>query len=514
MSSQTEPLAATTKPKLTSTVDPGCLPAWEVDELPEPAPLRARNLLALIGPGLVLAGGSIGTGEWVMGPKAAAQYHGAMMWIVIVSIAAQIVLNTEVMRYTLCTGEPIMTGFMRSKPGPNFWLVVYLLLDIGSWWPSMAGLAAQIIVVAVHHLTPKDAIDPSTVQYYSYFVFIFCGLMPLFGGKIYNTLQVVMGTKFLATLFFMLFCNLFFVSMATWGEIWGGLIDPTRLPRDAQGNANIDWSLIAALAGFSGVGGLGNIMASNFVREKGWGMGGKVGAIPSAIGGTQIELSHIGTICADGEQTRKRFKGWFRYLIVDQYLVWALGSLIAMMLPCTLGAEYLRSTSLDSNEQWRWAAAVAQGFGEAKGEIFRNLTLLCGLIIMIPGQFYSVDVTARRWTDAIWSGSMRARQLDKRLVKYIYYLFVGIYIIWGVSAYTFFPKLSATTMMIIAGNMANLAIAATMFHTLYVNRRFLPAEVRPSRIKQFALIVSGSFFLIMFGLVVNQKIVPLFFGKG
>ncbi|HEY0076317.1 MAG TPA: hypothetical protein VGB77_19615 [Abditibacteriaceae bacterium] len=78
--------------------DPGCLPAWDVDEMPEPAPLKARNLLALIGPGLVLAGGSIGTGEWVMGPKTAAQYQGALMWIVIVSIAAQIVLNTEVMR--------------------------------------------------------------------------------------------------------------------------------------------------------------------------------------------------------------------------------------------------------------------------------------------------------------------------------------------------------------------------------------------------------------------------------
>jgi hypothetical protein len=126
-------------------VDPGCLPAWNVDELPEPRPIQARYLLALIGPGLVLAGGSIGTGEWVMGPKTAAQYGGAMLWIVLVSILAQVVLNTEVMRYTLCTGEPIMTGFLRSRPGPKFWLITYLLLDVGGWWPAQAGLAAQIL---------------------------------------------------------------------------------------------------------------------------------------------------------------------------------------------------------------------------------------------------------------------------------------------------------------------------------------------------------------------------------
>src|SRR5205823_3810022 len=98
-------------------VDPGCLPAWDAGELPEPPHQPKRGLLALIGPGLVMAGASIGTGEWVMGPAAAALYmqgKGALLWVVIASILAQVALNTEVMRYTICTGEPIFTGFMRS----------------------------------------------------------------------------------------------------------------------------------------------------------------------------------------------------------------------------------------------------------------------------------------------------------------------------------------------------------------------------------------------------------------
>lgn len=500
------------QPLVRSTVDPGCLPAWEVAEMPPPRPLRARNLLALIGPGLVLAGGSIGTGEWVMGPRAAAQYQGAMLWSVLLSICAQVVLNTEVMRYTLCTGEPIMTGFLRTRPGPKFWVVVYLLLDCGSWWPALAGLAAQILVVSFQGLTPQDTISPETVRVVSYGVFTFCAFLVLFGGKIYNTLQIVLGSKFLYTLTYLSLCAIFFVSAGTWARIWGGLFDPTRLPRDAAGNPAIDWSLIAALVGYSGVGGMGNVMASNFVREKGWGMGGKVGAIASAVGGHKISLSHLGTICADGETTRTRFRGWFRYLAIDQYLLWALGSLIGMMLPCLLGAEYLRVDSLKSSDQWRWAAALAQDFGAARGEIFRTLTLLCGLIILIPGQFYTVDVTARRWTDAVWSGSGRARGISTSKAKNLYYTFAGAYVLWGVSAYTFFPNLSASSMMVIAGNMANLSITATIFHTLYVNRRFLPKEVQPSPAKQCALVLAGLFFLTMFGLVVNQKIVPLIFG--
>ena len=107
-----------------TVIHPGCLPAWDIGELPEPKAFTWRNWLSLIGPGLVLAGGSIGTGEWVMGPKIAALYHGAFMWAVLCSIVGQVIFNTEAMRYTLVTGEPIFTGFLRTRPGPKFWLIV------------------------------------------------------------------------------------------------------------------------------------------------------------------------------------------------------------------------------------------------------------------------------------------------------------------------------------------------------------------------------------------------------
>jgi hypothetical protein len=288
------------------------------------------------------------------------------------------------------------------------------------------------------------------------------------------------------------------------------MLDPTRLPLNAQGQPEIDWALVASLAGFAGVGGLGNIMVSNYVRENGWGMGQKVGAIPSAFGGLHLELSHIGVIVRNTTENLRRFRGWCKYLVADQYLMWACGSLVGVMLPCVLGAEYMNVERLaNTGDQWRAAAALAQDFGEAKGEIFRTLTLICGLIIMIPGQFGSLESVARRWTDTIWSGSRRIRKLDNDRVKHVYYSFAFAYVIFGVCFYLFFPNITGTTMMIIAGNLANLAIAITIFHTFYINRRFLPPLMRPSLGKQFALLLAGLFFSIMFALVLQQKIWPI-----
>lgn len=517
-------------------VDPGCLPAWNVEDLPEPRPFRARYLLAMLGPGLVLAGGAIGTGEFVMGPKSAATYGGALLFVIILSILAQVVLNTEAQRYTLVTGEPIMTGFMRSKPGPAFWIVLYLLLDAGSWWPAQAMMAAQIMVVMWHKLGPTADIGVYTGQIIavSYVVFVLCGVLVLFGGKIYNTITAVITSKFLITLFFMLFVAVFFVSAGVWWKVWSALLDPTRLPVDkVTGQAKVDWALVSALVAYAGVGGMGNILASNFIREKGWGMGSKVGAIPSAIGGRHIKLSHIGTIAPDDPANVSRFRKWFTYIGWDQYLFWACGSLLAMVLPCMVGLQYLNTGSLKDAKDWQWAAAVARDFKEnapnnehtlaakvVPKQFNRNVLvpavstglLIIGLIIMIPGQFYTVDATARRWTDAIWSASRTARKMEQHKVKYIYYSFAALYIFIGLATLTITipkPELTPTKMLMIAGAMANLAITACILHTLYVNHRFLPEKFRPGWFKSTAMVMAAMFFFVMFCLVFNQKLMPL-----
>ena len=512
----------------------GCLPAWDVADMPAPRPFQLRNIMMMLGPGLVLAGGAIGTGEFVMGPKSAAQYGGALLFVVIFSIFFQVLLNTEAMRYTLVTGEPIMTGFMRTKPGPKFWIVLYLLLDIGSWWPAQAMLAAQILVVMWYKLGPTANIAPytGTIIGVSYVVFILCGVLVLFGGKIYNTIAAVITGKFLITLFFMLFVSIFFVSGAVWWKVWSSLLNPTQLPVDRTGKTFIDWGLVSALVAYAGVGGMGNILASNFVREKGWGMGSKVGAIPSAIGGRHIKLSHIGTIAPDTEPNRLRFREWMKHVAVDQYLFWACGSLVAMMLPCMIGLQYLHVASLKDANAWQWAAAVSRDFEQGAAQRTDTLAsmilpaglsnmmipvvatglLVIGLVIMIPGQFYTVDATARRWTDALWSGSRLARKMDTHSVKWIYYAFAGLYIFIGLATLTITiprPDLSPTTMLKIAGATANLAISFCLIHTLYVNHRFLPRSMRPSKTKSALLVVAACFFLSMFGLVFNQVIVPM-----
>ena len=122
---------------------------WHVGELPAaPAP-GWRLWIGLLGPGVVLAGTSIGSGEWLFGPAVSAQYGGTLLWLASLSILLQVFCNLMMMRYTVYCGEPIIVGGLRTAPGPKFWIPIYLILDLASIWPYNASNAAVPLAAAI-----------------------------------------------------------------------------------------------------------------------------------------------------------------------------------------------------------------------------------------------------------------------------------------------------------------------------------------------------------------------------
>src|ERR1700685_3147301 len=83
------------------TVPAGLLPPWHVAQLPEPPHPGWRLWIGLVGPGVVLAGTSIGSGELLFGPAVTAQYGPTFLWLATISIILQVFCNLMMMRFTL-----------------------------------------------------------------------------------------------------------------------------------------------------------------------------------------------------------------------------------------------------------------------------------------------------------------------------------------------------------------------------------------------------------------------------
>ncbi|MGE0607892.1 MAG: Nramp family divalent metal transporter [Pirellulales bacterium] len=260
-----------------------------------------------------------------------------------------------------------------------------------------------------------------------------------------------------------------------------------RLPR-------LDWAMIASFAAIAGAGGMTNVMFSNYARDKGWGMGKHVGAIPSAVGGRQIELSHNGQVFIPNQESLPRWRGWMRHVIKDQLVVWMLASFVGMALPCMMSLEFIRNAPVKGD---RVAAMTAEGIADRYPEyaaIMWPLTLLVGFLILAPGQMVASDLLARRWTDIYWNYSQRAKRMAGNQVKLVYYSILAGYGVFGLIALTFFNPLQVA---VIAGLLQNIGLGVTALLALYVNRTLLPPALRPNAFMQSGTFLSGVFFMII-----------------
>ena len=440
-----------------------------------------------------MAATSIGGGEWLVGPAVAVKYSSSIFLLVTVAIFLQVIFNLEAIRYTLYTGEPIYGGIMRLRPGASFWAVFYTIvgfLQLG--WPALAGTAAATLLSAwMGHLPTAD--NREALNWTATVLILIVILILSFGGTIERMLERFAWTMLVVVFAFLLFVNIAFVPFTHWWVTFTGFFKFTGLPRP------VDWGLIGALAATAGAGGLGNLTITNWVRDKGFGMGAKVGAIPSAIGGHEILLSHVGKVFEINSESLKRWKDWMRYVHADQIGVWAVFCFLGMYLNVNL-ATYI--VPHGSDMQGLGAGAYqAKYLAERIWPGFWFVTLFNGFWVLFKTQLGNTDVLVRTVTDALWMSNKRLRTWKHGAIHRIYYAILVVFSLWGVIA---IRAASPLRLFTILANVAGLVMVLGGVQIFIVNRRFLPRELRPGLWREVLLWMCVLFYAFFSFFVVRS----------
>lgn len=488
------------------------MPQWNVAELPDAPVFQAKNLWHFLGPGLLMGGAAIGGGEWLLGPKVTAIYGGGLLWLATLSILGQVLYNIEISRYTLYTGEPIFTGKCRTLPGPMLWVAVYLALDFGTVFPYLAASAATPLVTMYLGKIPDPVEHGWMLRGLSLVIFLLSLLPMIFGGKVYNSLKAVMTFKIVFVMGFLLVLAFFYSHASTWIEIFSGFFKFGQMPIDKEGNLDnlflslwegrgipaIDLSMAAFLSGMiaiSGQGGLSNTPISNYTRDQGWGMGSHVGAIPSLVGGQNIQLSHVGTVFVPDNVSLPRWKHWYQHVVRDQAFVWAPACFFGLALPSMLSVEFLKRGSVPGSD-WAISVMTADGVRDrAQGEIGQFLwymTLFCGFVVLAPSMASTVDGFVRRWVDVFWTASKRLHSLEPAKIKNVYFAVLSCYALFAIIMLAFVP--SPATLIKIATSIYNFALGFSCWHVVVLNSVLLPKPLRPNWAVRIGLTIVGIFF--------------------
>jgi Mn2+/Fe2+ NRAMP family transporter len=109
-------------------------------------PATLRDSLRRIGPGMILAASIVGSGELIATTILGAQEGYALLWLIIASCAIKPVIQAELGRFTIATGQASLEGFDH-LPGPRWkvswavwgWalMVLMTLLQVGAMFQGV-----------------------------------------------------------------------------------------------------------------------------------------------------------------------------------------------------------------------------------------------------------------------------------------------------------------------------------------------------------------------------------------
>lgn len=469
-------------------------PPLEICDLPSPeAAFRFRRvgaqelMLFVIGPGLIGLVAAVGAGEWLSAPLIAGQFGlKGLGWVILVSALLQVFYNVELARFTLATGEPPVVAFGRVPPGAWFWtplslLSLFLAFVLGEWVVTTG--TSLFALFAGRLPLPEEAAIPRLLGIGLMFTTF---LFTLFGRRIERVLELSLGVFIVFILVSVPLIALVAVPLPYWWETISSLVTFSRPPSGAG------LAQLGALAGFTALASGLNFMFIGYYRDKGFGMGSRVGGLSGLFLGEKASLPAAGKIFAENEQNTTLWKRWFRYLLIDQWGLFFTGSLATILFSCVL-TGYLVSNAAEVPAPGGMLVFAAEALSAEFGPALHGWALIMGFVFLYSTEVALIELLSRNLTDALYMNLRPVRRWCGEDARRLYYPAMGFVILLIIGAIYFDPG----DPLGLLGNLANFAAILFPLATLYLNAQ-LPKPARLGWWSALVLLLNVLFFGFFF----------------
>ncbi|WP_250034193.1 Nramp family divalent metal transporter [Paractinoplanes maris] len=467
--------------KVTRAFPTRYLPSPQIRDMPE----EPRDRWRLIGPGIIAAGVGLASGEFVLFPYIASQVGLVFVWAALVGLITQYFLNMEIERYTLATGETALTGF--SRYWRHWGLVFALLTYFANLWPGWATSSATLTTYIFGGNRTVIAVG----------MLIVIGLILTLAPVVYVALEKAQMVKVAAVLTFFVIAAIFAVGAAAWSDLPQVVTQP-RLPIDELGFA----LLLGALA-FAGAGGGQNLVQSNWIRDKGYGMGTYVPRLVSPVTGQPEAEPSTGYAFEPTSENLRRWRGWWKFANIEQLTTFVLITFITILFTSLLA--YSTVFGRDGLENGIGFLEIeGQVLADRVGSWFQYLFWIIGAFSLFAAALGIVDYTSRLAADVIKTSYARHANESK--------VYAGL--VWGLVLIGILVLIAGFSQPIVLLVISAVVGGFMMFLysglLILINRRILPGPIRVRGLRLAMLVWSFLLFGVLSLLTFQDRIGDLF----
>ena len=475
-------------------------------------PAREKSLVKMIGPGVVMAGLAIGSGELIMWPWITSIVGAQLLWAAAIGIFLQLWINIEIGRWSIVTGESPFTGMVRViKTIVYVWVFMIVVGKFLPGWARETGIALRDLIFGPGHSSPP----------WVWTAIVFAAVAAiLFGPKvIYQAVE-----RSIMFLIVVIVVGLIYVvweigSKDLFMAMWDGVTNIFDFPDftvpvladDGSIRDELSFSRFFGAVVFAGAGGLGNLYYAYYLREKGIGMGARMPTLMSAAHKHETKEMDTGYLYPETEENQKRFRDWFRYVVTDQVLFfWLLGS-FTMFLFIFGALAVLHPIGLVPDRGslvWDLASILEESMGTSG----RYLFLVVGMAALFSTQLGGVDGGSRIFSDLLHTNFKFGKWFK---LEQWYLILVGTTMIIGTFSVWFFEKydIAGLDFLFISALIGGFAMAVYVPLLLYMNLTYLPKSARPGWINIFFMVIASAMYIGFAGYTIYTKVADVFFSS-
>jgi len=448
------------------------LPPATYADLPEPLPLGK-----VLGPGVVSVGIGLSSGEFILWPFITSQVGLVFLWAVVIGVLTQWFLNMEIERYTLATGETAITGFSRMwKP----WGIVFCLGAIApNMWPGWATSGSTALTFALG--LGEGAVVPISIA-----ALFIIGVTLTVSPVVYQTVEKIQFVKVGAVLFFLAVAVAVVIPLSAWAEI--GPATARGFGRLPQG---LEPAVVLTALAFAGAGGVHNLVQSNWIRDKGFGMGARIPRLVSPITGQDEARPSTGYMFRETEENLRRWRGWWRVANIEQFVSFFLIAVLTMTIMSLLAYSTVFGQNISGEANLTFLQGEGRVLSEVIGGWFGTFFYLIGALSLLAAALGILDYVGRAIADVLKTGYLT--QSRRWTESRIYTIVVWALILTG-STILLLGLDQPLVLLAIAGSVSGVVMFIYSILLIFLNRRHLPRSIRTRGVRLAALVWAVLFF--------------------
>jgi hypothetical protein len=326
---------------------------------------------------------------------------------------------------------------------------------------------------------------------------VLIGLVLTLAPVVYVALERAQMLKVAAVLLLFVVAAVFAIGASAWGDAPQVITRP-RIPAEELGFA----VLLGALA-FAGGGGGQNLVQSNWIRDKGFGMGTYVPRLVSPVTGQPEAVPSTGYVFEPTKENLSRWSGWWRFANLEQLLTFVLITFVTILFTSLLAYSTVFGREGLANNIG-FIQTEGEVLGDRVGPWFQYLFWAVGAFSLFAAALGIVDYTSRLAADVLKTSYARDANESR--------IYAGL--VWGLVAIGIIVLLVGFTQPIVLLVISAVVGGFMMFLDsgllILVNRRTLPEAIRVRGGRLVALVWSILLFGVLSVLTFRDQIGKLF----